>query len=119
MKTRSWQEILEFYNSIDPASSADMVPMAQLVEKIASSAYAQEIYGATSMQTLCIWQHQDSERDRNMLAIDFSKGLFSFTYQESPFTNTNWQKQCKPDESFATFEYVMYRLKWFLLLDES
>ena len=113
--TKQWSKIAEFYSSPD----WDMLPMVKLVEEIVASSYAQEIYGATSMHTLLISQHQEFELDRNMLRVDFIKDRFTFTYRESPFSLEDWQKECRRDEGFSTFEHVMRRLKWFLELDDS
>jgi hypothetical protein len=112
--TKQWNTIAKFYSSPD----WDMLPMLKLVEEIAASSYAQGIYGATSMYTLLISQHQDFELDQNTLRVDFIKDNFTFTYRESPFSLENWQKECGQDEGFSTFEHVMRRLKWFLELDE-
>jgi hypothetical protein len=116
MKAREWSKIAEFYQSLD---RSDMLPMAQLVEEIAASSYAQGVYGATSMFTLCISQHQEFEYDRNMLRVDFIKGHFTFTYKESPFARNDWKKECERNEGFRTFEHVIHCLNWFLNLDEG
>jgi hypothetical protein len=111
MKGRKWSEIVEFYQSLD---SSEMLLMAQFVEEIAASSYGQELYGATSMFTLCISQHQEFEHNRNVLKIDFVKGNFIFTYKESPFVSKDWNKECGLNDGFKTFEHVMGCLKWFL-----
>jgi hypothetical protein len=111
MKGREWIEIVKFYQLLDGSS---MLPMAKLVEEIAASTYAQGLYGATSMFTLCISQHQEFEYDRNVLRIDFVKGYFIFTYKESPFASKDWDKECEQNDGFKTFEHVIGCLKWFL-----
>lgn len=111
MKGREWSEIVEFYQSVD---SSDTLIMAQFVEEIAISSYAQGLYGATSMFTLCISQHQEFEYDRNVLRIDFVKGYFVFTYKESPFASKDWKKECAENDGFKTFEHVVSCLNWFL-----
>jgi hypothetical protein len=116
MKARHWSKIVEFYQSLD---RSDMLPMTQLVIAIAASSYGQKIYGTTSLLTLYISQHQEFELDCNMLRVDFSKGLFTFTYKESPFSRKDWQKECERNEGFRTFEHVMHCLRWFLNLEEG
>jgi hypothetical protein len=110
MQRREWSKIVEFYRALD----GDMSPMAQLVEEIAAFSYGQELYGATSMFTLCIWQYQEFEGDRNVLRINFVKGYLIFTYKESPFASKDWKKECGCNDEFKTFEHVIGCLKWFL-----
>lgn len=119
MQSQEWSKIAEFYRHLNEASGWDMLPMVHLVEEIATSPYADGIYAATSMHTLCLSQHQEFESDRNMLRVEFGEGRFIFIYRESPYARKEWKKECGRDEGFSTFEHVMRRLKWFLSLDSD
>lgn len=107
VKSRSWNDILKFYENLN------MKIMAEFVEHILESKYAFGIYATTSMHSLWISQNSEFEIDKNMLRIEFVNDKFIFIYKESPYLNKEWRKESDKYGGFTTFEHIMKRLKWF------
>ncbi len=110
----SWNEIITFYQKLNDVYDWNMQPMVQLVEAIASSQYSDGIFGITSHDTLCISQSKQINFERNLLTIEFIEGRFIFKYREWTYSKIQWVKESDAQGSFATFEHIMKRLKWFL-----
>ncbi len=113
LESRSWSEIAEFYRNF-AEKNVNIAPMLSLVEEIATSSYSHGIQATTSHATLCIWQYPEIEFGKNMIRIDFDNRHFIFRYRESPYVSKEWRKECEREEGFATFEYVISKLRWFL-----
>ncbi len=113
-KDKDWNDIVKFYRELNDVHGWNMQPMVRLVEEITSSRYAQGIFAVTSHATLCISQNQNTDLKGNLLLIDFFENHFTFAYREEYFTGKKWIKECAAENGFATFEYVMAKLKWFL-----
>ena len=91
-----------------------MKPMVSLVEDITSSQYAHGIFPFTSHATLCVSQNSQVEVDHNLLLVDFIDNRFVFKYREWVYAKKPWIKKCDSESGFATFEYVIKTLRWFL-----
>ena len=108
IKSRSWQEIFEFYDYLE------LEPMLNLVNYISAN-YAFGIYATTSMQTLCLAQTSRFDLIQNVLRVNFNENRFVFVYiDEGKTEHTGWRKECRAAEGVSTFEHILSRLKWII-----
>jgi hypothetical protein len=112
--SRSWNDMVTFYRELNDVYGWNMQPMVSLVEEITASHYANGIYPITSHAALTITQNPEFNYEENLLAIEFIRGRFKFTYKEGVFAKNEWVKECDVESGFSTFEHVMKTLKWFL-----
>lgn len=112
-ESSDWIDVVKFYRELNDIHGWNIQPMIRLVEQIASSRYAFGIRPFTSHDTLCISQYSRVNFDRNLLLIDYFDNRFTFAYREELYAK-KWIKKCDTENGFATFEYVMAKLKWFL-----
>lgn len=108
IKSRSWQEIIEFYDYLK------IEPMLDLVKYISEN-YSFGIYATTCMHTLCLAQTSGFDLNKNVLRVSFYENFFEFIYIDSAKTeHTGWKKVCPVDETISTFEHILKRLKWII-----
>jgi hypothetical protein len=116
VKARPWPSILEFYRSISKSTRGEwVIPMLELVEKIAAANFAQQLYPITSMHTLCISNLPEFDFEREMLRIDFDPKArqFKLEYQEtcSPLYK-RWRKTCSPEQVFPSIVRFLKLKNW-------
>jgi len=95
--------------------------MAELVEHIAASPYADHLHGFTSMHTLYVGQTPVLEWEIHVLRIepDFRDGQIArllFEFIEYPGVDRRWKRECAPEDGIATFERFLRAQRWFVEL---
>lgn len=109
--TRPWADIARIYPAIQRRWRAH-VWMERLCQHIAASPYRDLIFGATSMHTLLVGQHQTLEWNCNVLRIEATSAeRITFSFHEQPFMEpVVWT--CAPEAVVDTFEKFLRRVKW-------
>jgi hypothetical protein len=124
--TDSWDEIVAHYRRNYDAGwwGGEYLPMLKLVEEIATSPYAAQLFGKyTSLYPidhhrgqLDLCRTQTLVRRHQMLTISFvpADNWFLFEYFETTYEPKPWATVCTPAEGFAKLEWVLNkRLRWF------
>jgi hypothetical protein len=102
VKHKPWPEIAEFYRSLVDKQPA-FYPMQKLVEQIAASKYASNLYASTSMHTLLIAQTAEFDTEKEVLrvSLDVEKGALVLDFQETASRlpkYQHWMRRCSPEE---------------------
>lgn len=114
VKSRSWEEIIKFYENRILDNGWNLSPMTDLIKYIAEN-YSFGIYGTTSMHTLCLAQTEKLSLNENVLKVNFIGDKFEFVYIDpKKRESTGWKKLCNVGEEVATFEHILSRLKWII-----
>ena len=118
VRTRPWSEITRMYGEIWNPWTAH-VWMKRLCEHIERAPYGGLIFGATSMHTLLVGQHETLEWMNDMLRVDPAQPhRITFSFHERAFVDpVVWA--CAPDAVIETFERFIRRVKWVSVHIES
>ncbi|HEU0055170.1 MAG TPA: hypothetical protein VFQ39_18415, partial [Longimicrobium sp.] len=107
---RPWAEILFHFRSNPWA-----LGMAELVESIATSRYADGLFATTSMHTLLLAQSPEIDMVADVLRVEPTHdGKVRFEYVERMGARRRWVREVPPEAAFATFEGFLRHLRWFV-----
>ncbi|HEU4454912.1 MAG TPA: hypothetical protein VFR81_17750 [Longimicrobium sp.] len=114
--SRPWAEIAADYREMKWGA-----PMAELVEHIAASPYAELIHAFTSAHTLYVgqtpvldWQVQVLRIEPDLRGGEIARLLFEFI--EHPDVERRWKRECAPEDGIATFERFLRAQRWIVEL---
>jgi hypothetical protein len=116
-KTSPWAEIVKLYSRAVIGSGSRFEPMLILLQQIASSRYADWLYGNKSMLDLLIVQTPEYDPDGEILKISYAPDLCEFTFEHqetSSILYKRWTRKCTAEDAFQTFERFLQLKKWFL-----
>jgi hypothetical protein len=105
----SWAEIARFYADLR------LEAMARLAREIESSRYSQGLFGWTSMQELCVSQH-DVDPYFRALHIKISpllNGKIEFKYIDTSIEKRRYTRVVPEAEAFQRLERIIKQLHWF------
>ncbi len=109
---RKWSEIRDRYAEwVD--HGLPLGPMLQLVAQIDSSAYANGVYGFTSMFDLGITQSPSAADPPYLRISPMFNGQIEFRYFDTFVGQRQWFRVVKDDEAFARLEKFFEQLHWF------
>jgi hypothetical protein len=111
VQTRPWADIARFYGEIRGHWNAH-VSMQLLCQHVALSAYRDLLFGATSMHTLLVGQHETLEWNCNMLRVEPTTAeRIAFSFHEKEFVEpVVWT--AAPGAVVEAFERFVRRVKW-------
>lgn len=108
-----WSEISNRYREV-VESGANARGMAQLVEQIEASPYAQALYAWTSMHDLCIVQ-VPCTYPYNGPYLKISPrfdGTIEFRYIDTAIEERQWHRLVNEEDAFRRLELFMDQLHW-------
>jgi hypothetical protein len=114
--TRSWPDILEFYQGLAQAHHWQIAPMLDLVAFTAASPYAPHLFPVTSMATLRIGRYPNFLAGDGELSIDFEGPAqeFVFTYQSHPLDTRRWTRHYPTHAGRSALErFLLSYARWF------
>jgi hypothetical protein len=117
-KTSPWAEIVKLYSKAVIGPGSRFEPMFILLQQIASSRYADRLYGNKSMLDLLIVQTPEYDPDGEILKISYAPDRceFTFEHQETSSTlYTRWTRKCTVEHGFSTFERFLQLKNWFVV----
>ncbi len=114
MRARSWSEIAAFYEGLPESQDWKPKLIAAFVQQIANSKYAQGLYAATSVHTLCIGQTPEIEFKRNMLGVELRQNKIEFEFWGTLENENRWKRVCEAQDAFLVLEKFLSSLHWFV-----
>ncbi|HYW10976.1 MAG TPA: hypothetical protein VE871_03440 [Longimicrobium sp.] len=88
--------------------------MLDLIEQIARSPHAGQLFAIPSMHTLLVAGATPFHTECEVLRIDYDadRDEFRLEYVEQPHVHTRWRKQCTPGEAFGGVEHLARMKGW-------
>ena len=114
MHPRPWPEIVRDYSDA-VAHGLPLAPMLCLVEAVAASSSAAELFAVTSMHDLLLSDHADFRSSDSVLVIRYLPTRQEFSFEHRPFSGPSDQKMCPAAEGIATLSLFL-RYKFGILL---
>ena len=109
--TRPWPLITDHYRE-----RPGLEPFVRLVEAIASSPVAPQLFGATSMDDLLLSDCQDFRGGDTTLCISYRPTNHTFTFRHRSFSGRDDEKACAESEAFQTLSLFL-KLKYGILFE--
>ena len=106
----SWEVIADTLRNVIPSPS-----MADLVDRIVASPYAAKVHAFTSMDRLVVGPTPMIDWSVHYLMIEsiFRNGVERIRFRyECPGAPRRWQRECAPEDAFATFERFLRLPGW-------
>lgn len=134
LPTRSWPEIVSFYERLEQIQEKhgypSFHPMLSLVQQIADSPYAAGLFPATSHAALRLVQMPEFYWDQERLEISFhsAKHQFYFEFKEMPRRSApcrrqlatakppaeSWKRTYPSEDGFAALIRFIRAKRWFV-----
>lgn len=110
-KAHNWDDVLRDFEQAPPVFK----PMADLIRRIYSSPYRDNLFPVKSMFSLSVFQTEDWQPGYEALQIDYSTKdhLFHFEFCEHPNRKTTWEKECPVEEGYSAFIHFLKLKNWF------
>jgi len=110
-KAHSWDDVL---NGFEQAPQM-FKPMADLIKRICSSPYRDNLFPVKSMFTLRIFQTEDWQFGFEELRINYlvKERIFHLEYYEHPNRKNTWRKECSVEEGYSAFIHFLKLKNWF------
>jgi hypothetical protein len=111
-----WAGIARFYRDLIQRHGWKVEPLLTLIERIATSKYADHVFATTSHAALLICKNRDSfERRNDVLRIEATGDSLTFEFREAFYMPIAWSRTCEGSEGFAVLEHFLRDLKrWFV-----
>jgi hypothetical protein len=90
--------------------------MLNLIEKLAVSPVAKELYPHTSMATLVITDDEQFYFNDNLLSIDYNSKTREFDFEHRTLSGKNDKKTCREAEALQTLSLFL-KYKFGILFD--
>ena len=121
LKGQAWSEIAASYCDEDGRPYEGMLPMIELIQKLASSFYAKGLVARISLTSSSNWTLFIAQAEANLwpgprLEIEFdpSKRQFKLKFFEGGFRKEPWKRSAEADEVFEVLErFLTKRARWF------
>lgn len=111
IRTRPWDSIAEHYRKHEA-----LAPMLHLVEAIATSRVASQLYAGTSMFDLLLSDSADFRIGDSTLRISYRPSDRQFEFRHISFSGHDDQKACGESEALPTLRLFL-RLKYGVLFE--
>jgi hypothetical protein len=112
----SWKTIIERYRGRIEKYHWRYEPMLVLVESLASSAAAKELFPTTSMSQLLITDTDQFYHNDNVLFISYNADKREFEFEHRTLSAKNDKKVCSADESLQILSLFL-KYKFGVLFD--
>jgi hypothetical protein len=117
-KSASWGSVVKHYKDLIEQHRHPYQPMLHLVQTLANSQAAKELFPHTSMNTLVIASDEEWRPDDNLLVIDYKSSSRTFSFEHRTLSKTNDKKVCAEKEAFETLRLFL-KYKFSVLLNLS
>ena len=111
-----WAKILEHYKRVIEKYDWPYEPMLRLVESLAASPIAGELFPVTSMHTLLITDSETFYHDDNVLFISYNPHKHEFRFEHRTLSQKNDAKACSEKEAMQTLSLFL-KYKFGVLFD--
>jgi len=115
-KARSWEAILKTYRERIERYNWRYEPMLNLIEKLAISSVAKELYPHTSMATLVITDDEQFYHDDNLLYINYNSNTREFDFEHRTLSGKNDKRTCSEAEALQILTLFL-KYKFGVLFD--
>ena len=115
---KSWEKIVSHYKVCVENYHWRFEPMLDLVESLAASSVADELFLTTSMHTLLITDNEKFHHDDNVLFISYDPKKSEFDFEHKTLSGKNDRKTCGEKEVFQTLSLFL-KYKFGVLFDPS
>jgi hypothetical protein len=113
-----WEKIVKHYRACIEKYHWRYEPMLRLVESLAVSKFANELFPHTSMHTLLITDNERFYHDDNELRISYSPRNHKFEFEHRTLSRKNDKKICGEEEAFQTLSLFL-KYKFGILFKQS
>jgi hypothetical protein len=116
VNTRTWSDVISFYESLIHKAGWQIEPMLALVQFIASSPYADCLFPYTSHDVLGMGRLANFVRGDSELRIHYNPKTetFTFMYIQRPDDQSSWSRLCSASEWRSTLDRILQtHLGWF------
>jgi hypothetical protein len=115
IRTRAWKRIVDFYGDLIDHGWR-LQPMLQMVEAIAASPVALEIFGATSHDRLLLSNTRNFRFGDSTLFIAYRPKEKQFDFEHIAFSGHEDKKTCAEKDGLATLRLFL-RYKYGILFE--
>jgi len=114
-KAHNWDDVLRAFEEAPPAFK----PMADLIRRICSSPYRDNLFPVKSMFSLSVFQTEEWKPGYEALQIDYSVKdcKFHFEYCEHPNRKMAWKKDCSVEEGHSALIHFLKLKNWFPVVE--
>jgi hypothetical protein len=113
-----WKNIVKHYRLRIEKYHLGYEPMLHLVESLAASPFASELFPHTSMETLLITDNEQFYHNDNELLISYSPQNHNFKFEHRTLSGKNDKKICGEEEAFQTLGLFL-KYKFGILFSQS
>ena len=113
-RAEPWENIVKHYRLCIGHWQCE--PMLHLVESLAASSVANELFPTTSMHTLLITDSEQFYHDDNVLFISYNPKKREFEFEHRTLSHKNDKKICSEEEVFQTLRLFL-KYKFGVLFD--
>jgi hypothetical protein len=117
-RTVPWERIVKHYKDCVEKYHWRYEPMLRLVESLAASPFAGELFPHTSMHTLLITDNEQFHHDDNELLISYDQQNHKFEFEHRTLSGKNDKKICSEEEAFQTLSLFL-KYKFGILFNQS
>jgi hypothetical protein len=113
-----WAKIVEHYRTLIEKYHLPYEPMLNLVESLAASPVANELFPHTSMNTLLITDDEQAHHDDNVLIVSYDSKKREFEFEHRTLSHKNDKKICEESEAPQTLSLFL-KYKFGVLFDSK
>lgn len=113
-----WEKIVKHYRDCIEEYHWRYEPMLRLVESLAASPFASELFPHTSHHTLLITDNEQFHRDDNELLISYDSQNRKFEFEHRTLSNKNDKQICGEEAAFQTLSLFL-KYKFGILFNQS
>jgi hypothetical protein len=106
-RTQTWETVAVRYQELIEKYHWKYEPMLNLVEAIAASPVAKELYPTTSMSHLLITDTEQFFRGDNVLVIVYDSDKHRFEFEHQTQSGKNDKKSCDEGEAMQTLRLFL------------
>jgi hypothetical protein len=113
-RAEPWENIVRHYKRCIGHWRCE--PMLHLVESLAASSVADDLFPTTSMHTLLITDSEQFYHDDNVLFVSYNPQKHEFEFEHRTLSHKNDKKICSEEEVFQTLSLFL-KYKFGVLFD--
>jgi hypothetical protein len=117
-KCAPWESVVKHYEGAVEQYRLPYEPMLHLVQTLAKSPAAKELFPHTSMHTLVIGSEEEWRPHDNLLVIDYECSSHTFSFEHRTLSGKNDKKICSEKEALETLRLFL-KYKFAILLNLS
>ena len=115
-RAESWAAIVKHYRNCVEEYRWRYEPMLNLVESLAASPIASELFPTTSMHTLLITDNEQFHHNDNVLFISYDSEKHEFEFEHRTISDKNDKKLCGEKDALQTLSLFL-KYKFGVLFD--